>query len=214
MEKGKLKSWNDSRGFGFVESDSLNRDIFIHISSLKAMSRKPKVGDFIYFEVQKQADGKSRAINCRIEGVFALNPQMAQKVAEPKRTVISNLFSLVVFIGIANFVYIYINDDSVDTEIINELEPVAYKRVFKETVHVKATNKPKFIFPEPVVYNTKTTNKAKFTPSEKPRFKCDGRQHCSQMTSRSEANFFTANCPNTKMDGDHDGIPCENDSRF
>ena len=45
-------------------------------------------------------------------------------------------------------------------------------------------------------------------------FTCDGRQHCSQMTSRAEAVFFINNCPNTKMDGDHDGIPCENDSRF
>ncbi|WP_043317156.1 excalibur calcium-binding domain-containing protein [Microbulbifer sp. HZ11] len=45
-------------------------------------------------------------------------------------------------------------------------------------------------------------------------FKCDGRQHCSQMTSREEAVFFINNCPNTKMDGDHDGVPCENDSRF
>lgn len=45
-------------------------------------------------------------------------------------------------------------------------------------------------------------------------FRCDGRQHCSQMNSRAEAEFFTRNCPNTKMDGDRDGIPCENDSRF
>jgi cold shock CspA family protein len=45
-------------------------------------------------------------------------------------------------------------------------------------------------------------------------FKCDGRQHCSQMNSRAEAEFFSRNCPNTKMDGDNDGIPCENDSRF
>jgi hypothetical protein len=45
-------------------------------------------------------------------------------------------------------------------------------------------------------------------------FSCDGRQHCSQMTSREEAVFFINNCPNTKMDGDRDGIPCENDSRF
>jgi len=45
-------------------------------------------------------------------------------------------------------------------------------------------------------------------------FKCDGRQYCSQMTSRAEAEFFIKNCPNTKMDGDNDGIPCENDSRF
>jgi hypothetical protein len=46
------------------------------------------------------------------------------------------------------------------------------------------------------------------------RFQCDGRVHCSQMTSRAEAEFFLRNCPNTKMDGDGDGIPCENDSRF
>lgn len=45
-------------------------------------------------------------------------------------------------------------------------------------------------------------------------FKCDGRQYCSQMTSRAEAEFFIKNCPNTKMDGDNDGVPCENDSRF
>jgi hypothetical protein len=40
-------------------------------------------------------------------------------------------------------------------------------------------------------------------------FTCDGRQHCSQMTSCEEATYFQKNCPGTKMDGDHDGIPCE-----
>lgn len=46
------------------------------------------------------------------------------------------------------------------------------------------------------------------------QYRCDGRQHCSQMTSRAEAEFFIRNCPDTKMDGDRYGIPCENDSRF
>jgi len=41
------------------------------------------------------------------------------------------------------------------------------------------------------------------------KFKCDGRQYCSQMTSCEEAIFFIKNCPNTKMDGDNDGKPCE-----
>jgi len=45
-------------------------------------------------------------------------------------------------------------------------------------------------------------------------FRCDGRQHCSQMTSREEAEFFVRNCPDTMMDGDHDLNPCESDSRF
>jgi hypothetical protein len=40
-------------------------------------------------------------------------------------------------------------------------------------------------------------------------FRCDGRTHCSQMTSCEEAKFFLRNCPNTQMDGNGDGIPCE-----
>ena len=40
-------------------------------------------------------------------------------------------------------------------------------------------------------------------------FRCDGRRHCSEMTSCDEATFFVRNCPDTEMDGDHDGIPCE-----
>lgn len=40
-------------------------------------------------------------------------------------------------------------------------------------------------------------------------FKCDGRTHCSQMKSCEEATFFIKNCPNTQMDGDNDGTPCE-----
>ena len=39
--------------------------------------------------------------------------------------------------------------------------------------------------------------------------KCDGRKHCSQMKSCAEAKYFLANCPGVKMDGDRNGIPCE-----
>ena len=41
------------------------------------------------------------------------------------------------------------------------------------------------------------------------QFACDGRIHCSQMTSCAEATYFLRNCPGVKMDGDNDGIPCE-----
>ena len=40
-------------------------------------------------------------------------------------------------------------------------------------------------------------------------YQCDGREYCSQMTSCEEAIYFINNCPNTKMDGDNDGVPCE-----
>lgn len=41
------------------------------------------------------------------------------------------------------------------------------------------------------------------------QFRCDGRTRCSQMTSCDEAKFFLRTCPGTQMDGDSDGIPCE-----
>jgi hypothetical protein len=42
-----------------------------------------------------------------------------------------------------------------------------------------------------------------------PQYRCDGRIHCSQMTSCEEATYFLRNCPGVKMDGNNDGIPCE-----
>jgi len=42
-----------------------------------------------------------------------------------------------------------------------------------------------------------------------PLFNCDGRTMCSQMTSCAEATYFVQHCPNTKMDGNSDGVPCE-----
>lgn len=40
-------------------------------------------------------------------------------------------------------------------------------------------------------------------------FRCEGKQYCSQMTSCKEARFYLKNCPNVKIDGNNDGVPCE-----
>ena len=179
MYKGQLKSWHDNKGFGFIKSQSLDRDVFIHISSLKLMSRKPKVGDFIYFDVEKQTNGKSKAINCRIEGVVALKQTSKKHYAKKKSNVATNLFSITVVLAIALFGYQklsskvdrYSPSSNAEPKIIEQISPTA-------------------------------------------AFSCDGRQYCGQMNSRAEAVYFIQNCPETKMDGDDDGIPCENDSRF
>lgn len=73
-----------------------------------------------------------------------------------------------------------------------------------------------FYAPEPVAVTpiaaTATPSRAAETrvlPTPARSFSCDGRQHCSQMRSCEEATFFIRNCPNTEMDGDNDGVPCE-----
>jgi len=67
--KGVLKTWKDDRGFGFIKPEDGSDDIFIHISALKDFVRRPYRGDTIYYQVEQSDDGKSKAINARIEGV-------------------------------------------------------------------------------------------------------------------------------------------------
>lgn len=66
---GKLVRWLDNKGFGFIKPEQGGSDIFIHISALKGMSRKPVVGDIIHYEISTDTSGKPRAVNAKIEGV-------------------------------------------------------------------------------------------------------------------------------------------------
>jgi hypothetical protein len=50
---------------------------------------------------------------------------------------------------------------------------------------------------------------SRLADTDSASFRCDGRTRCSQMTSCEEAIYFVRHCPNTEMDGDADGIPCE-----
>ena len=205
MNKGLLKTWKTDKGFGFIKSDTLEHDTFIHISALKHMSRKPKVGDTIYFEIATQPDGKTKAINCRIEGVAELKAPYQKYNQQPHRIAKSNFASSflgkvasISIIAVLGFVAVNKYNHYKTNEQFNNHTPVitnADLATFDEQY-------PKIVIPKSVI------------PKSTQNFTCDGRQHCSQMTSRAEAVFFINNCPNTKMDGDRDGDPCENDSRF
>jgi purine nucleosidase len=48
----------------------------------------------------------------------------------------------------------------------------------------------------------------------RPAFQCDDRQYGSQVRSRAGAECLRRHCPDPGREGDRDGIPCENDSRF
>lgn len=60
--------------------------------------------------------------------------------------------------------------------------------------------------PLPPVRETSGTSSL---PATAASHRCDGRKHCSQMTSCAEATYFLKHCPGVQMDGDNDGIPCE-----
>lgn len=67
--KGVLKTWKADKGFGFIKPENGGQDIFIHISSLKRVGRRPVRGDVIYYQIAKDNQGKYKAVNAAIEGM-------------------------------------------------------------------------------------------------------------------------------------------------
>ena len=59
--EGKLKSWNDDRGFGFIEPRHGGQEIFVHIKSFERRIGRPEIGLPVSFEVELNAEGKKRA---------------------------------------------------------------------------------------------------------------------------------------------------------
>ncbi|MGB3292226.1 MAG: cold shock domain-containing protein [Phormidesmis sp.] len=68
FQQGTLTTWNDDRGFGFIQPERGSRAVFLHISALKRASRRPRVGDTILYQQGTASDGKLRAETASIQG--------------------------------------------------------------------------------------------------------------------------------------------------
>lgn len=64
--EGTLKSWNDDRGFGFIEAAQGGQEIFVHIKAFRGLRDRPQPGQRVMFEVETAAQGKKRAINVEL----------------------------------------------------------------------------------------------------------------------------------------------------
>lgn len=177
---GLLTKWNDDRGFGFITPTVGGQEIFIHISAFPKDGRRPKLGELLSFEIETGANGKKRA-KAVTRPVRAGTVRLAQReYARPRQQ--RSLLGRVVPLAILAGIGVF---GSSQYTRIRDSHPIVEE-------------------PAPARIESPAT-----VPKTSTTFQCDGRQHCSQMTSCAEATFFLKNCPGTKMDGDRDGIPCE-----
>ncbi|MBI1741456.1 cold-shock protein [Candidatus Acetothermia bacterium] len=67
MATGKVKWFNDAKGFGFIQQDGGGPDVFVHFSSIKQEGYKSlKEGQDVEFDVENDAKGL-RAANVRLK---------------------------------------------------------------------------------------------------------------------------------------------------
>lgn len=63
---GKIKSWNDERGFGFIEPTQGGQEIFVHIKAFRGLHERPRTHQCVSFQVEVGPQGKKRAINAEL----------------------------------------------------------------------------------------------------------------------------------------------------
>jgi cold shock CspA family protein len=211
--QGSLIRWNEDRGFGFIKTRDSGIEVFVHVSQFPRGGRRPQVGDTLHFEIATAEDGRKQAKAVIFDmplgrADFTLAPierapaeraphqtpapTSAQRAdrrkfvenrgREPHQPAPSGLFTFffgVLLIGALVFGYGKFLES---------------RAVAIDTLHGRSAE---------------TTVSPTPAPADAPAYRCDGRRHCSQMRSCADATQVLRHCAGAAMDGDGDGIPCE-----
>lgn len=218
---GMLRSWNEDRGFGFIRPEGGGPDVFVHISDFVAaggVGVRPVPGEKLLFDLAAGRDGKPRAVRVRRPGetlrvvnhtVAAAAPasfsartdagdgQRGRHRHSPRHRAPSSSGSggrvsralgamALVVAGVAVFSF-------AKPWWIGQSMPKVAGSISSGSASAQQ------------VFDAAAARRQQ----QASRFSCDGRTYCSQMTSCEEATFFLRNCPGVKMDGNNDGVPCE-----
>ncbi|WCH28290.1 cold shock domain-containing protein [Aeromonas salmonicida] len=210
--QGRIASWNEARGFGFITpeqegGEQQGSELFVHISALQSDGSRPNVGERVSYQLGTGKDDKPRAVQVffpdrplsladgfnppsasprlgRETSTRSPQPASPRPGSRPRPA--------------------YRHKSSWRGKVIPLLLVVGLFSLYSlfSTDSVVPLPVSSFIGDEGSASRSTPQTSAR-------RYQCDGREYCSQMTSCEEATWFLRHCPNTKMDGEGDGVPCE-----
>ena len=66
--QGKITSWKDDQGFGFITTNSCSDRVFVHISAFKNRKRRPVANEIVTYNAETDPKGRIRAGNVAFVG--------------------------------------------------------------------------------------------------------------------------------------------------
>ncbi|MDG5468418.1 cold shock and DUF1294 domain-containing protein [Deltaproteobacteria bacterium IMCC39524] len=57
-QKGKITSWNDDKGFGFITPIPGGKQVFVHIKAFKKQSRRPEINRLVTYTLSTDKQGR------------------------------------------------------------------------------------------------------------------------------------------------------------
>ena len=61
--EGKITSWNDAKGFGFITPGSGGARVFVHINAIRSPHRRPQLHQTVFYTLSKDKEGRPCAGN-------------------------------------------------------------------------------------------------------------------------------------------------------
>lgn len=85
--QGRITTWNDDKGFGFITPNGGGEPVFLHVSSLANRQRRPEGNELVSYELATDAKGRPQAKAVAFVGERAVGR------AAPGRSALPPLFA-------------------------------------------------------------------------------------------------------------------------
>lgn len=66
--KGKITSWNDEKGFGFITPHAGGKQVFVHIKAFSNRNRRPEINQLVTYVLSTDKQGRPCAVKATLAG--------------------------------------------------------------------------------------------------------------------------------------------------
>lgn len=74
-QTGRITTWQDAKGFGFITPAAESEAVFVHISAFASRQRRPTGGETVSYELARDPQGRAQAHKVRFSGTEGGQPR-------------------------------------------------------------------------------------------------------------------------------------------